>query len=190
MKLDLFETHDRYQHFTKQGFDISECSQNLINQRPFGEHSFYIFTHQRTLGLDEKLKLYSSGKYINFAEVPEKTLIWQPRLTKPKAQTNSMLFKAYPGTDIIKVIWMIPDRVLWDQYNKGLVTENQTIVDSIHDFQFNREKMERRDDDDLSDTEIYAIYTDISLEAKRQKMMKESNKVISLNFKPESLVES
>ena len=162
MKLDRLETHDRHQHFTKQNFDIGECCQDLINQRPFGEHAFYIFAHSRT---DE--------------DGVTKRLIWQPRLTKPRAQTNSMLFKAYPGSDVIKVIWMIPERHLWAQYKKGNVTENQTVLDSINDFQHNRDKLEMKENDDLSDQAIYDIYTSIRHESIRQKMIKGSDKVKS-----------
>ena len=152
MKLNRLKTHDRYQHFTKQQFDIGECCQNLINQRPFGEHPFYIFAHART---------HDDGV--------SKRLIWQPRLTKPKAQTNSMLFKAYPGTDIVNVLWIIPSRELWDQFAFGQMLENKTVIDSIHKFQYDRETLERKDSDDLSDSQINQIYLDISQQAKKEK---------------------
>jgi len=145
MKLDILDAHDRRDHFVKQEFSISECCQDLINQRPFGDHPFYIFAHTRT---DD--------------DGVTKRLIWQPRLTKPKAQTNSMLFKGYPGTDIIKIIWMIPVREMWSQFNKGLLLENRLIHDSIHDFQFNRSKLEAREEDDLSDEAIDLIYQEIA----------------------------
>lgn len=145
MKINRLDAHDRLTHFTKQGFDISECCQDLINQRPYGEHPFYIFAHART---DD--------------DGVTKRLIWQPRLTKPRPQSNSMLFKAYPGTDVIKVMWMIPDRALWGQYGKGLLTENKIVAESIYDFQFNRAKLEAKEDDDLSDEAINAIYREIS----------------------------
>jgi len=146
MKVDRLETHDRYEHFTRQSFSVGECCQHLINQRPFGDHPFYIFAHPRT---DD--------------DGVTKRLIWQPRLTKPKAQTNSMLFKAYPGTDIVKVIWMIPMREMWGQYGKGLVCENKTVEDSIRDFMYHREKLELPEEDDLSDAEIDAIYRSIAI---------------------------
>lgn len=149
MKVNILDAHDRYQHFTKQSFSIAECCQDLINQRPFGDHPFYIFAHPRT---DDD----------GFT----KRLIWQPRLTKPKAQTNSMLFKAYPGSDILKVIWMIPTRELWGQYKKGNVTENKTISESIYAFENHREKLEAPESDDLSDDAIDAIYREISTKAK------------------------
>lgn len=152
MKLNRLETHDRYEYFTKQGFDIGECCQNLINQRPFGEHPFYIFAHART---DDD----------GFT----KRLIWQPRLTKPKAQTNSMLFKAYPGTDVVKVLWMIPQRELWDQFTKGKMLENKTVVDSIYNYLYKREEMEQKEDDDLNDHQIDDIYRQLALSAKPYK---------------------
>ncbi len=155
IKINPLDAHDRLLHFTKQNFSIEECCQNLIDQRPFGNVPFYIFAHART---DE--------------DGVTKRLIWDPRLTKPYAQTNSMLFKAYPGTDIIKIIWMIPARELWGQYRKGLITENKTITQSIHDFQHNRKKLEAPEDDDLDDETINQIYFGISQEAKRKKMMK------------------
>ena len=155
MKINILDAHDRYKHFTKQSFDIGECCQNLIDQRPFGEYPFYIFAHPRTD--DDGIK---------------KRMIWQPRLTKPKAQTNSMLFKAYPGKDTIKVIWIIPPREMWDQYEKDKLTENKTIAESIHDFQFNREKLEGKESDDLSDEKINSIYSEIAYEANKEKMMK------------------
>lgn len=145
MKINRLDAHDRYQHLTKQGFDIGECCQDLIDKRPFGEHAFYIFAHART---------EEDGS--------TKRLIWQPRLTKPKAQTNSMLFKAYPGKDTLKVIWMIPARELWGQFAKGLLTSSKVVSDSIWDFQHNRIKLEEMDSDDMTDEQIDQIYKDLS----------------------------
>lgn len=145
MKVDILDAHDRYQYFTKQSFDISECCEDLIKKKPFGDHPFYIFAHART---EE--------------DGVTKRLIWQPRLTKPKAQTNSMLFKAYPGSDMIKVIWMIPARELWGQFEYGKMTQNQTVIESIEAFRNNREKLEAKESDDLSDEAINLIYLEIA----------------------------
>lgn len=78
-----------------------------------------------------------------------------------------MLFKAYPGTDLIKVIWMIPTRELWDQYTKGKMMENKTVSESIWAFQNNRKKLEEKEEDDLSDEQIAAIYKEISTSARK-----------------------
>jgi hypothetical protein len=151
MKINPLDAHDRLEYLTKQSFNIAECCQNLIDQRPFGNHPFYIFAHTRT---------EEDGS--------TKRLIWQPRLTKPKAQTNSMLFKAYPGTDLIKVIWMIPMRELWGQYAKGKMTQNKTVSESIEAFLRDRKKLEEKEDDDMTDEQIDAIYREMSRNANKK----------------------
>lgn len=154
-KLNRLETHDRYDYFTRQQFNISECCQHLIDKSPFGNHPFYIFAHART-----------ADDGIN------KRLIWQPRLTKPKAQTNSMLFKAYPGTDNIKVIWMIPAEEMWGQFKKGMITENQTIWESIDKFVNNRKELDAKEPDDLPDSVIDRIYRDLRNNVKKPNIIK------------------
>jgi hypothetical protein len=152
MKIDRLETHDRLEQFQKQSLDISECCKDLVDKRPFGLQPFYIFAHARTEdnGVDKRL-------------------IWQPRLTKPKAQTNSMLFKGYPGSDMIKVYWMIPDRLMWEQYGKGMISESQTVIESIYQFENEREKLEAPDEDDLSDEEVDKIYLSLGQQFRFEK---------------------
>ncbi len=157
MKLDRLETHDRFEYFTKQSFDIAECCQNLIDQLPFGNIPFYIFAHTRT---EE--------------DGVTKRLIWQPRLTKPKAETNSMLFKAYPKDGTIKIIWMIPATELWSQFRKGTITENQIVLDSILTYIHNKKSLERSEPDDLNDDQIDMIYRELSKEARRKKAKQDS----------------
>lgn len=154
MKLNRLETHDRLLDFNKQKDYISKGCQDCIRGRPeeFQNHPFYIFAHVRT---------HDNGW--------SKRLIWEPRLTKPKAQTNSMLFKAYPGSDVVKVIWMIPARELWDQYTLGKMMENKTVCDSIHAFQYDREKLEEKEPDDPSDDVVDQIYRDISTQVNSEK---------------------
>ena len=182
MQINRLETHDRLQEFNKQSKDVSECCQDLINKRPFGSYPFYIFAHGRTVDLDEKIALFNEDIQMNIingtprrfkslSEVPEKRIIWQPRLSRPKPQTNSMLFKAYPLEDTVRIIWIIPERELWAQYQKGNVTENATVLQSIHDFVNNRELLEKNEDDDPSDIEIDSIYRDLSQEARYKRNM-------------------
>ena len=161
LKLNRLETHDRLEHFTKQEFDINECCQDLIKQKPFGEHPFYIFVHART---DD--------------DGVTKRVIWQPRLSRPKSQINSMLFKAYPNTDMIKVIWMIPQKELWNQFRPEKMTYNPTVWESINKFLYNQSMLDRKDPDDLDDKTIDAIYKEISQKAKHDKA-KQSSLVVS-----------
>lgn len=183
MKINRLETHDRFLEFQKQAESISKGCQDCTNNRPpqFGNHPFYIFAHKREIALDERTSIYNEDyyhsivgngyfrRYNSLLDVPTARIIWQPRLAKPQAQENSMLFKAYPGTDNIKIVWMIPARELWEQYEKGKLTENKLVSESIHDFQHARGRLEEKEEDDLDDEKINAIYEEISRQAKLSK---------------------
>lgn len=181
MKVTLGDAYDRSQYFKEQKDEISLGCQRCIDNRPeqFANHPFYIFAHKREINLDERIALFQQDT-INFMsdarkprlwrslqEVPTTRLIWTPRLTKPKAQTNSMLFKAYPPGDNIRIIWMIPDREMWGQYKKGNLTENKSVVESIYEFENHREKLEAKEIDDLPEEEVNRIYGEISRNGKR-----------------------
>lgn len=157
MKINLLDAHDRLKHFKEQADYISKGCQDCINNRPeaLKNYPFYIFSHARTLedGINKKI-------------------IWQPRIVKPKAETNSMLFRSYPNTDSIKIIWMIPDRALWGQYEKGKLTESDIISTSIRDFQYNRRKLEADEEDELSDELQLHLMKEIGKEAEFKKRIK------------------
>ena len=152
MKVNRLDAHDRFLHFTSQSFEIAECLQDLIEKRTFGDRPFYVFAHART---DE--------------DGVTKRLIWQPRLTKPEAQTNSMLFKVYPGKDIVKVIWMIPAPEMWKQYGHEKMCANKIVFDSIQAFMNDKASLERREEDDPQDWQVEAIYREIGKEARAKK---------------------
>lgn len=170
LKLDRLETHDRLIEFGKQADYISQGCKDCIDHRPcaYGNHPFYIFAHCRT---------HENGW--------QKRLIWEPRLTKPTAQTNSMLFRAYPGTDTIKVIWMIPAREQWASYQRENMLEHDITAQSIHDFQFNRAKLERKESDEISDDLKKSIMAQVRnealsiVEAKKKDLMKVSSDKIN-----------
>lgn len=179
MKLNFFETHDRLQHLHKQADYISQGCQDCINGRPpeFENSPFYIFAFKKQIDLDERKELFRLDlietlmnpllprKYRSIDEVPSDRLIWSSRLTKPKAQTNSMLFKCYPP-DGIRVIWILPIREQWEQYVKGKLTENEVVTQSIYDFEHNREQLEASEEDDVSEKRANYIYEQMSLNKK------------------------
>jgi len=185
MKINILDAHDRLQELKKQSDYISEGCQNCIKNRPeeFGNHSFYIFAHKREIGQDERINIFTQDlqesitnrfyirKYRRLDQIPTHRMIWAPRLTKPSAQTNSMLFKAYPPSDKIKVIWIIPSRETWEQYLKDKLTEHKIACESIQDFQNNRSKLEMPEEDDLSDSSADAIYIMMCSNAHNKKMM-------------------
>ena len=175
MKVTKMDAHDRLLKFKEQSDYISKGCQDCIDGRP-EEFTcpFYIFAHTRSIGEDERVSIFNDDvlmghidpmyqrKYRTIEETPSSRLIWAPRLTKPTPQSNSMLFKAYPALDEIKVIWMIPSKELFMQYTKGNMTEHKIVHESIHNFLYEFDRMSARESDDLSDLEVNRIYDLIS----------------------------
>lgn len=150
--LNPYDVHDRYEKFTSEDFSISECAQDMMRQEPFGKHPFYLFVHART---DD--------------DGVSTRLIWQPRLTRPEPQSNSMLFKAYPQTDEIRICWMIPKEELFSQYDKDKLTEHDITAWSIYMFRNKFDELAAPEPDDLSEKEIDGIYKEISQEINNKK---------------------
>jgi hypothetical protein len=151
MKLNVFETHDRFLHFTKdQSNTIAQGASDCLKLNPLSlalqdrSKYIYIFAHPRTA--DDGVT---------------KRMLWQPRLIKPEAQTNSYLFRAISKTDILEICWLLPPREMWKQYKKGNVTENPYVEWSIYQFINNKKRLEARHSDDLSDEQASLIYKEI-----------------------------
>lgn len=161
MKVNILDAHDRLLWYHKQANYISKGCEDCIKNRPpeFKNHPFYIWAHARTA--DDGVT---------------KRLLWMPRLTKPPVETNSLLFKYYPSSDTIKIIWMIPAREMWGQYIQGNVTESQIVSESINKFRHHKKSLSVKESDDLEDSQIDSIYKEIA-----------TNK---LNSKPKILEES
>ena len=172
MKVNRLDAHDRFSAITnRENQDIGKFLQSIINRRPFFDYPFYVFVHKKQLGLDERIAMFNKDaasytpfkarKYNTLSDVETDRLIWQPRLTKPKAVPNTWLFRVQPGSDAVEIVWMLPQEELWDEYNKGKMTENQFVIESIHDYQFNREKLEEKDPRDLSDEMVKKVYGEV-----------------------------
>lgn len=161
MKLNRLETHDRLVHLKKdQSLNIAQGAEDCLKKNPLSlglqQYSpyIYIFAHPRTSedGLSKRM-------------------IWQPRLTKPNAQTNSYLFRAISNTDQMEICWLLPPREIWSQYNKGNVTEHELVLWSIEQFQTNRKELEKPDQNDLPDHSCKNIYMKVVSEQKQQKLL-------------------
>jgi hypothetical protein len=162
MKLDLFEAHDRLKHLRQdQAAVINQGCEDCLKKNPLSlalqEKSpyIYIFAHPRTADDGVTQKLY-----------------WQPRLEKPKAQTNSYLFRATSHTDNLEVCWLLPPRELWPQYRKGNVTESEWVTWSIYQFQYKRAELEKAFEDDFSRDRVKQIYIQIASEMDEQNKLK------------------
>lgn len=159
VSVDRLETHDRLLDFQqKNKSSIDEQIASLIRQNPFDGLPFYIYAHKRTLDEAERLLHFQTGQY-TIENNPTHKIVWQPRLQKPKAQTNSMLFKVDPSApDQVKVIWILPDREQFEAYKKGSMFQDPTILDSIEAFDNNRELLEHPEPDDPTDERAKNIY--------------------------------
>ncbi len=173
MKINRLETHDRLLSFKKQqSINIFQGADDCMKKNKLSialqDHSpyVYLFAHPRTA--DDGVT---------------KRMIWQPRLTKPEAQTNSYLFRAKSHTDIVEICWLLPPREMWLEYQMGNVTENELVLWSIAQFQTNKAKLEEREPDDLSDEVIRNIYLKVSEEQDEEKRQNETFKKIDIDFK-------
>ena len=167
MKLNLFETHDRLLSFKKeQAVNLSQGAEDCLKRNSLSirlqKYSpyIYLFAHPRTA--DDGIK---------------KRMLWQPRLTKPNAQTNSYLFRAKSNSDEIEICWMLPPREMWPQYQKGKITESEMVLWSINQFLFNRYSLEKPYTDDLDDEKCKWIMKTVAMEIDQEIRMEKLYKI-------------
>jgi len=156
MKVNILEAHDRLLHFKKdQEVNIfngaEDCMKRNQDSLFYQDRSpyIYIFAHPRTA--DDGVT---------------KRLLWQPRLEKPKAETNSYLFRAKSHTDIIETIWIIPPVEFWGQYKEGNVVEHEIVNWCIDQYLHNRKNLEFKDPEDLPEERCKQILREL-IEFKR-----------------------
>lgn len=162
MKVNILEAHDRKQHLMKeQAINISQGVDDCLKKNPLSlelqQYSpyIYIFVHPRTMEDGATKKMY-----------------YQPRLTKPEAQTNSYLFRFKSHTDIGEICWLLPNEETWGQHKSGNVTESEIVQWSISQFKTNKASLEAPNPEDLSEERIKAIYTQIKFNEKHSNLMK------------------
>lgn len=156
LTVDRLEAHDRLEHLiSDQWKTISQGAEDCLKRNPdslaLQERSpyIYIFAHPRT---------HDDGV--------TKRLLWQPRITKPRAQTNSYLFRAGSKSDVLMVCWLIPPKELWPQYKEGNVCESNIILWSINQFIHNRAELEKPDERDFSDERSRRIWMEFLTQTK------------------------
>jgi hypothetical protein len=151
MKLNRLETHDRLQYFLKDQWEVvSQGAQNCLKENPDSLAIqqkcpyVYLFAHPRTA--DDGVT---------------KRLLWQPRISRPKPQTNSYLFRARSNTDIIEVCWLIPSSEMWAQYQPGKVTEDNITMWSINQFKYHPDDLAQPHPDDLSEERAKQVFSEV-----------------------------
>lgn len=157
MKINRLETHDRLLFFKKdQDVNIFQGAEDCLRKNELSlaiqdrSPYVYLFAHPRTA--DDGVT---------------KVMYWDPRLSVPEAQTNSYLFRALSKSDIVEIIWMIPPKEMWKQYQKGNVTENDYVIWSINQYKNNRKVLEKPHPDDLPEELQKAVLRQI-IDEKRQ----------------------
>ncbi len=170
MKINRLETHDRLQHFVKdQSANIFQGAEDCLKKNPdslaIQEKSpyVYIFAHPRTD--DDGIT---------------KRMIWQPRLSIPQAQTNSYLFRALSNSDIIEIVWLLPPREMWSQYEKGNVTESGEVAWSIEMFKRNRSMLEEPHPEDMPEERARLILKAI-VDEKLQDVRNKKNRISAVS---------
>jgi hypothetical protein len=164
MKIDKLETHDRLEHFKADQNDvIVQGLQDCLKRNPLSlalqdrSRYIYIYAHPRTTEMGNAKVMY-----------------WQPRLSKPKMETNSYLFRVQSFSDKCEIMWMLPPKELWGQYDKGKVTENDVVAWSIAMFQTQKEKMEQPHPDDWGDIIGLQILKEAQRSLQQEKLVMES----------------
>lgn len=162
MKIHRLETHDRLKHLKQdQSVNIfkgaEDCLKTNLLSLMYQDKSpyIYLFAHPRTM---------DNGN---------KALYWQPRLSKPTAQTNSYLFRAQSKTDIIEVCWLIPPREHWDNYKPGNVNHSELVDWSIKQFRYHRANLERAHPDDMPEEKGKEIIKTVIEEHKTRNKLKQ-----------------
>lgn len=147
MKVNRLEAHDRLKHLIKdQSANVFTGAEDCLKRNPLclaiQEKSpyVYIFAHARTA--DDGFT---------------KRLLWQPRLSIPKAQSNSYLFRAISKTDLIQVCWILPPHEMWDQYKAGNVTEDNLSLWSINQFKADKSVLEKAHPEDMPEEQCSLI---------------------------------
>lgn len=167
MKIDLLETHDRYQYLMQdQAASLSKGAEECLKQNPLSlglqQYSPYIYMYAHPRTCDDGVT---------------KKMIWQPRLSKPKPETNSYLFRAKSHSDVIEICWMIPPREQWPQYNPGKICESDIVIWSIDQFLHHRSKLAQKENDDLPDEVIKNIYIKVAMETDEE-IRKDKNMIL------------
>jgi hypothetical protein len=151
VKINPLEAHDRYKHLMQDQWEtVAKGAEECLKTNPISTAIqmrcpyVYLFAHPR---------LSDDGLHTR--------LLWQPRISRPKPQTNSYLFRGISKTDKIEICWLLPPREMWSQYEKGKVAESDLTAWSIDQFEHNRKLLEMDHPEDLPDDKGKWIYKEV-----------------------------
>jgi hypothetical protein len=167
MKVNILEAHDRLKYFVNdQSANVFQGAEECMLRNPI------------SLGIQEKcpyVYIFAHPRTAN--DGVNKRLLWQPRLSIPEVQPNSYLFRGVSHSDIIEIIWILPAQELWEQYEKGNVTESNLAASSIAQYRQDKRVLEKPHPDDLPEERARLILQQVYEEYLYKEKMK---KILSL----------
>lgn len=148
MKISKTETYDRQDHFLEdQKHIVAQGAEECLKKHPLSirlqQESPYIYVYGHARTADDGVT---------------KRILWQPRLTKPRPDSNSFLFRAISRTDILRICWILPPHETWKQFQRGSMFANNIIGWSIAQFKNHFEELAAPDPEDFTDEEAAKIY--------------------------------
>src|SRR5271166_5438205 len=176
MKINHLEVHDRLEQLSNQWDTITSGYVECMNHVPDDiNFPIYIFAHPRTVSYDEKVSILQSGVT---KTAPSTRLLWSPRATKPKAQTNSYLFLGQKGAPTVQIIWLLPDRSTWAQYAPGKITYHKDVWQCIQNFIHARDFLNKPDEGAPNPRQIEFFRRIYGEAAQQRKVEKEREKLM------------
>lgn len=120
-----------------------DCLHEIIAQKPFGNHKFYVFMFLKNVeGITNVKKIYM-----------------HPRLTKPDPSPGSTLLKVNPlEPEEAIIIWTLPNIESFGMVDSGKIFSDPLVKKSVDDYLSNPEAMSQPEPDDLSEMEMREIY--------------------------------
>lgn len=117
--------------------------QDLIAQKPFGEHKFYVFMFVKRMDdLSGIKKMYL-----------------QPRLTKPEPLPGTTLMQVdprNPGDALL--IWTLPNENSFGLYQEGKMFEDEFVYNCVQKYLKNPRELMKKEEGELSEEQIREIY--------------------------------
>jgi hypothetical protein len=175
MKINRLETHDRLEQFQQQqdniGLGVEECIRNVPSSITC---PFYVYGHSRNVDYHEQVDHLLSGA----SKAVTSRLIWMPVVTKPKAAPNSYLFLASKKSDVVKIIWMLPKRELWDNFAPGKMMHNENVWTSIQNYKKYRDVLNVPDKDGPTEKDVLEFRKIIGAEAQKKQKQKQIAEIL------------
>lgn len=158
MKINRLETHDRLLHLKKdQEINVFKGAEDCLK------------INKLSLQYQEKSPYVYIFAFPKTNEYGHPEMYWQPRLSRPTAQTNSYLFRATSKTDIIEVCWLIPPREQWPMFQGSNMMKDELVIWSVNQFRHKRKELEAPHPEDMPEHQMTAILKVIIEEHKQHK---------------------